>query len=43
LWLAISSVTVQRKKKQWSVKHGWFSEGFDGLDLREAKALLDQL
>jgi predicted ATPase len=23
--------------------HGWFTEGFDTLDLREAKALLEQL
>ena len=23
--------------------HGWFTEGFDTADLREAKALLDQL
>jgi predicted ATPase len=23
--------------------HGWFTEGFDRLDLKEAKALLDEL
>ena len=23
--------------------YGWFSEGFDSVDLREAKALLEQL
>ena len=23
--------------------HGWFTEGFDTADLKEAKALLDQL
>ena len=23
--------------------HGWFTEGFDTLDLKEAKALLDEL
>jgi hypothetical protein len=23
--------------------YGWFSEGFDSVDLREAKALLDEL
>ena len=23
--------------------HGWFTEGFDSVDLKEAKALLDQL
>jgi len=23
--------------------YGWFSEGFDTLDLKEAKALLDEL
>jgi predicted ATPase len=23
--------------------YGWFTEGFDTLDLKEAKALLDQL
>ena len=25
------------------VKDGWFTEGFDTLDLREAKALLEEL
>jgi predicted ATPase len=26
-----------------SLRSGWFTEGFDTLDLKEAKALLDQL
>jgi hypothetical protein len=26
-----------------SSRYGWFTEGFDALDLKEAKALLDEL
>ena len=27
----------------WAPVYGWFTEGFDTLDLKEAKALLDEL
>ena len=37
----------QRKRQQarelLATVYGWFTEGFDTLDLREAKALLDAL
>jgi hypothetical protein len=36
LWVAASTRTV-------APVYGWFTEGFDTLDLKEAKALLDEL
>jgi len=37
----------QRKRNQardlLALVYGWFTEGFDTLDLKEAKALLDEL
>jgi predicted ATPase len=34
---------VPQARKLLAPIYGWFTEGFDTLDLREAKALLDQL
>jgi predicted ATPase len=33
----------QQARELRAPTYGWFTEGFDGLDLREAKALLAQL
>ena len=33
----------QEARHLLSSVHGWFTEGFDTLDLKEAKALLDTL
>jgi hypothetical protein len=32
-----------RKRELLARVYGWFTEGFDALDLNEAKALLDEL
>src|SRR6476646_8804758 len=34
---------VQQSRELLTPVYGWFTEGFDTLDLKEAKALLDQL
>jgi predicted ATPase len=34
---------VQQARELLAPVYGWFTEGFDTLDLKEAKALLDQL
>ena len=34
---------VQQARELLAPVHGWFTEGFDTLDLKEAKALLDEL
>ena len=34
---------VQQARELLAPVYGWFSEGFDTLDLKEAKALLDEL
>ena len=34
---------VQQARELLAPVYGWFTEGFDTLDLREAKALLDEL
>ena len=33
----------QQARELLAPVHGWFTEGFDMLDLKEAKALLDEL
>ena len=33
----------QEARQMLAERYGWFSEGFDSVDLREAKALLEQL
>ena len=33
----------QQTRELLAPVHGWFTEGFDTLDLKEAKALLDRL
>ena len=33
----------QRHRELLTPVYGWFTEGFDTLDLREAKALLEEL
>ncbi len=33
----------QQAREPLAPVHGWFTEGFDTLDLKEAKALLDEL
>jgi predicted ATPase len=33
----------QQARNLLALVYGWFTEGFDTLDLKEAKALLDQL
>ena len=33
----------QRARELLARVYGWFTEGFDTLDLKEAKALLDEL
>ena len=34
---------VQQAREQLAPVYGWFTEGFDTRDLKEAKALLDEL
>ena len=34
---------LQRARELLAPVHGWFTEGFDTLDLKEAKALLEEL
>jgi predicted ATPase len=34
---------VQRARELLAPAYGWFTEGFDTRDLKEAKALLDEL
>ena len=34
---------VQQARELLAPVYGWFNEGFDTLDLEEAKALLDEL
>ena len=34
---------AQQAREFLAPVYGWFTEGFDTLDLKEAKALLDQL
>ena len=34
---------VQQARELLAPIYGWFTEGFDTLDLKDAKALLDQL
>jgi hypothetical protein len=34
---------LKRVKSNDHTRYGWFSERFDSLDLKEAKALLDEL
>jgi predicted ATPase len=34
---------VQQARELLAPVYGWFTEGFDALDLKEAKALLDEL
>jgi predicted ATPase len=34
---------VQQARELLAAVYGWFTEGFDTLDLKEAKALLEQL
>ena len=36
-------VKPQQARELLAPVHGWFTEGFDTLDLKEAKALLDEL
>ena len=39
-------VTVQQRRRNFACNarvYGWFTEGFDTRDLKEAKALLDTL
>ena len=33
----------QQARELLALVYGWFTEGFDTLDLKEAKALLDEL
>jgi predicted ATPase len=35
--------TVQQARELLAPVYGWFTEGFDTLDLKDAKALLDEL
>jgi predicted ATPase len=35
--------TVQQARELLTSVYGWFSEGFETLDLKEAKALLEEL
>jgi predicted ATPase len=35
--------TIPRGRDLLAPVYGWFTEGFDTLDLKEAKALLDEL
>ena len=42
--LTINLLQLQHSAQQMLAElYGWFSEGFDSVDLREAKALLEQL
>jgi hypothetical protein len=41
--LARSGASGTRPAIFWAPVYGWFTEGFDTLDLKEAKALLDEL
>ena len=41
LWL--SQGKSQQARELLAPIHGWFTEGFDTLDLKEAKALLEEL
>jgi predicted ATPase len=34
---------VQQARELWAPVYGWFTEGFDTRDLKEAKALLEEL
>jgi predicted ATPase len=34
---------VQRARELLAPVYGWFAEGFDTLDLKEAKAMLEEL
>jgi len=42
LWLTLFTVVILLPRLLAPV-YGWFTEGFDTLDLKEAKALLDEL
>jgi len=39
----MSWVLTGRSRTMFAEIYGWFSEGFDTLDLKEAKTLLDEL
>ena len=34
---------TQQAREQLALVYGWFTEGFDTLDLKEAKVLLEEL
>jgi hypothetical protein len=38
-----TKASVRRPRDLLAPVHGWFTEGFDTLDLKEAKTLLDEL
>jgi hypothetical protein len=44
LWNAAGAIRVSARSRTSLLAsvHGWFTEGFDTLDLKEAKALLDE-
>ena len=37
------TIKVQQARELLAPVYGWFTEGFDTLDLKEAKTLLDEL
>jgi hypothetical protein len=42
-WLDCGAIRANGNRPASSPIYGWFSEGFDTLDLKEAKALLEKL
>jgi predicted ATPase len=42
-WLWRNQGKVQQARELLAPVYGWFTEGFDTRDLKEAKALLDEL
>jgi hypothetical protein len=41
--LSASCYKVQQARELFTPVYGWFTEGFDTRDLKEAKALLEEL
>jgi hypothetical protein len=43
LWLLPASLAIRAGRELLAPVYGWFTEGFDTLDLKEAKVLLEEL
>jgi predicted ATPase len=41
--MSLARLKVQQARELSAPVYGWFTEGFDTCDLKEAKALLEQL